>query len=70
MPFSDRAMRMAQAEVERNFATDPVVGENTFPRKEIIGIVREKTGVSRKQAVNAVDKAWLYVVHGRSNGKK
>ncbi|MCG7495203.1 hypothetical protein, partial [Thalassobius sp. Cn5-15] len=44
--------------------------ENTFPRKEVIGIVQEKTGVSHKQALNAVDKAWLYVVRGRSNGTK
>ncbi|MDP2581338.1 hypothetical protein Q8W37_15475 [Shimia thalassica] len=62
--------RKLAEELVRIYATDPIGRENTFPRKEIIGIVQEQTGVSRRQALNAVDKAWLYVVRGRSNGKK
>jgi hypothetical protein len=62
--------RKLAEELVRIFVAGRTKSENTFPRKEVIGIVQKKTGVSHKQALNAVDKAWLYVVRGRSNGKK
>ncbi|AUR03442.1 hypothetical protein PhaeoP72_01463 [Phaeobacter inhibens] len=75
-PWSDSRMnslspqRKLAGELVRIFVADRTKSENTFPRKEIIGIVQEKTDATPKQALNAVDKAWLYVVRGRSNGKK